>query len=138
MSKYRVCFKSHRNSWCTDFSQKIFRLVSDLKFILFEIISFLQDNLSGVYKNYIQACKGIYKLLDLLILKNYLKMNTIRCRECLSFPKEDDWVMHEYLLKITISFSHLLTNSKIARILTPKLQMCSRIQENVSVKIFKS
>ena len=54
------CFKSHTNSSCHDFfpkkKTKKFCVMSGLTFTLSDVTSFLLDNMSGVKKNYIQAC----------------------------------------------------------------------------------
>ena len=51
------CFNSHTNSWCPDFFKKNC-LMSDLKSPLFDIVSFLPDNLSGLKKDNIHPCKA--------------------------------------------------------------------------------
>ena len=45
------CFKSHTCSWCPDFFQKRFCLMSGLKIFLSNITPFLPDNLPGLKKN---------------------------------------------------------------------------------------
>ena len=58
------CFKSHTDSRCPDFFQKIVCLVSGLKFALCDVTSVLPKNLSCL-KNYIQACTEINTLPEL-------------------------------------------------------------------------
>ena len=41
------CLKSHTNSWCPDFFQKMFCLMSGVKFTFSSVTSFLRDNLLG-------------------------------------------------------------------------------------------
>ena len=45
-------FKNHANFW---FPEKMFCMMSDLKFPLPHVISFLPDNLFGLKKNYIHT-----------------------------------------------------------------------------------
>ena len=49
------CFKSHTNSWCPYFFQKMVRLKPGLKFTLFDVTLILPDNLSGLKKKIFQT-----------------------------------------------------------------------------------
>ena len=58
-------FKSHTNYWCSDFFQKKFCLMSDLKFTTSDVTSSLPDNLSDLWKIMFRLnFRGILNLLD--------------------------------------------------------------------------
>ena len=68
-------FKSRTNFWCPDFFQKKwFCLMSDLKFTLSDVTSFVQGNLSGLKKLYLGR---LYMKLTFWKGKLFLSLNAL-------------------------------------------------------------